>query len=173
MSQGKVLVALVGIAVVFLIVMKPERANVLGVAQTDGVHVVSDNDPAMLAAFKKAQDSLDQFLALCASPPPNTDSFAVKVGVSEGGNREYFWVTPFVANAGSFSGRINNTPRTVSNVTEGQEIQFRRSEIVDWTYENTAEQKTYGNFTACAMLVHESDQNAAEFKRQYGLDCDG
>lgn len=170
MSQGKVLAILFGIAVVALIVFKP-GGGLLLTAVGDGVAHVSNDDPRMLAAFKKARDSLDEFLAISDSPPPNTDSFAVKVAVAQGSQREYFWISPFSHQGDSFSGRINNTPRVVSNVAEGQEIQFRRSEVVDWTYENTAEQKVYGNFTACVLLADASERELAEFKTIYGIDC--
>jgi hypothetical protein len=33
--------------------------------------------------------------------------------------------------------------------------------------------KMYGNFTACALLTREPPQQAAEFRRRYGLECNG
>lgn len=170
-SQGKILVVLFALAVVVLIAMKPKH-GALQRAESDDVTIVPDDDPAMQAAFKKARDTLDEFLALSASPAPSTDSFAVKVAISEGDNKEYFWIAPFAVSNGQFSGRVSNTPRTVSNVSEGQQIQFGRSDIVDWTYQNSVEKKMYGNFTACALLAHESEQEAAEVKKKYGFDCD-
>jgi len=152
--------------------MKPESGGMLETAQSDGVTFVSDDDPAMLAAFRKARSTLDGFLALAASPPPNTDSFAVKVAISQGSRQEYFWISPFQREGESFYGRISNTPQVVSNVAEGQEFRFERAEVVDWSYENSLEKKMYGNFTACALLTHESEASAAAFKAEYGLDCD-
>ena len=171
MSQGKVLAILFGIAVVALILVKP-GSGLLLTAASDGVAHVSNDDPRMLAAFKKARDTLDEFLAIADTPPPNTDSFAVKVAVAEGDQREYFWISPFSRQGDSFSGHINNTPRVVTNVQEGQQIQFDRSDVVDWTYENTLEHKVFGNFTACVLLANASEQELAEFKRIYGIDCD-
>jgi uncharacterized protein YegJ (DUF2314 family) len=172
MSQGKVLLVLVGILVAAAVIMKPQRGGILERAQTDDVTFVSDNDPVMRAAFDKAQATLDRFLALAASPPPNTGSFAVKVAISDGGSKEYFWITPFVLRDDVFSGRVNNTPQVVATVKEGEEISFGRSDVVDWTYENSLEKRMYGNFTACALLAHENEEDAAEFKTQYGLHCD-
>jgi uncharacterized protein YegJ (DUF2314 family) len=172
MSQGKVLLVLFGVLVAIALIMKPQGGGILQRAQTDEVTFVSDDDPMMRAAFKKAQSSLDQFLALAVSPPPNTDSFAVKVAISDGSRTEYFWISPFVVNGESFSGRISNTPQVVSTVREGEEVRFDRSDVVDWTYENSVEKRMYGNFTACAMLAHETGEDAAEFKAQYGLECD-
>lgn len=172
MSQGKVLLVLFAVVAIALVAFKPQY-GALERAQSDDVTYVSDDDPIMQAAFKKARDSLDEFLALSVSRAPNTDSYAVKVAISQAGRKEYFWINPFSEKDGSFSGIINNTPRYVTNVTEGQEIRFERSDIVDWTYENTLEQKTYGNFTACALLAHESKEEAAAVMKEYGLSCDG
>jgi uncharacterized protein YegJ (DUF2314 family) len=172
MTRGKALLVLCGVVAAVLIALKPKEYSALERAQSDDVTVVSDDDPIMQAAFEKARDGLDEFLALSSSPAPNTNSYAVKVAVSHAGRKEYFWINPFAENDGSFSGRINNTPRYVSNVTEGQEIRFERSDIVDWTYIDTLENKTYGNFTACALLAHESEEQAAAVKKEYGLDCD-
>lgn len=172
MSQGKVLLALFGVLLVVVVVMKPQRGGLLERVESDDVTVMSDDDPAMRAAFRKARDSLDEFLALAAVPPPNTDSYALKVAISDGNTKEYFWISPFVVNAGSFSGRISNTPRLVSTVREGDEIRFDRSEIVDWTYEDSMEKRMYGNFTACALLTREHEEDAAALMAQYGLRCD-
>jgi uncharacterized protein YegJ (DUF2314 family) len=172
MSQGKALVVLCGIVIVALIWTKPHYGP-FQAAQNDDVTFVSEDDPIMQAAFNKARDTLDEFLILSAAPTPNTESFAVKVAISEGDRKEYFWISPFSAHDGKFSGRISNTPRHVSNVSEGQEIQFGRADIVDWSYENSVEKRMYGNFTACALLARESEQEAAMVKQEYGLECEG
>ena len=171
MSHGKGLLIFFAIVAVALIALKP-HTGALQRAQSDDVTMVSDDDPIMQAAFKKAADTLDEFLALSAAPKPNTDSYAVKVAISHMGRTEYFWITPFTQSEDEFSGRISNTPRYVTTVSEGQEIQFGHGDIVDWTYENTLEQRTYGNFTACALLAHESEEEAAAVMREYGLSCD-
>lgn len=171
MSQGKLVAILFGIAVVALIAFKP-GSGLLLTAASDGVAHVANDDPRMLAAFKQARDSLDEFLKTADAPPPDTDSFAVKVAIAEGDQREYFWISPFSHQGDAFTGRINNTPRLVSHVQEGQEIKFDRSEVVDWTYQNTRENKVYGNFTVCVLLADASERELAEFKSAYGVDCD-
>jgi uncharacterized protein YegJ (DUF2314 family) len=172
MSHGKGLLIFFAIVAVALIALKP-HSGALQRAQSDDVTIVSDDDPIMQAAFKKARDTLDEFLALSAAPKPNTESYSVKVAISHMGRTEYFWIAPFAQIGDEFSGRISNTPRYVTTVSEGQEIQFERADIVDWTYENTVEQRTYGNFTACALLAHESEEEAAAVTKEYGLNCDG
>lgn len=166
------MLVLFGVLVLVVVLMKPDDGGILVTAQTDGVTFVSDDDPTMLAAFTKARAGLDGFLALAATPPPQTESFAIKVAVSDRGRKEYFWIDPFVQHGNSFSGRISNTPQVIANVIEGQEIQFRKSDIVDWTYTDSQRRKMHGNFTACALLAHQSKKDAANFMAEYGLDCD-
>jgi uncharacterized protein YegJ (DUF2314 family) len=67
-------------------------------------------------------------------------------------------------------GRIDNTPRSVTNVREGQKISFEESDVVDWLYRENG--KMVGNFTACALIKKETPKQAEAFKKEYGLNCD-
>lgn len=170
MSQGKVLLVLVGILVVVvsLLWLRPDAADQ---AKNDEVLHLEDDDPAMQAAYAKARNTLDHFLALAASPPPDVGAFAVKVSIAEGDYQEHFWVTPFeITKDGTFLGQIGNRPRIALGVAEADYISFRRADVVDWTYRK--EGKMHGNFTACARLSYETDKNAARFREQYGLTCE-
>lgn len=142
-------------------------------AEQGAVALVEQGDPAMEAAFAKARASLDDFLVLAANPKPGQEDFAVKVGIAEDGQTEYFWLHSPVGKNGRFSGIIGNTPQMVKRVSQGQSYDFQRSEIVDWTYLEPARNRMHGNFTACALLAKETPEDAAAFKRQYGLQCDG
>jgi len=88
MSHGKGLLIFFAIVAVALIALKP-HTGALQRAQSDDVTVVSDDDPIMQAAFQRARNTLDEFLALSAAPKPNTDSYAVKVAISHLGRTEY------------------------------------------------------------------------------------
>lgn len=136
-------------------------------AATDEITIRSDDDPAMKAAFKKARDSLDG-----AFQAVELSSLSMKVGVVDDGNTEYFWLNTLSRTGDRFSGVINNEPRMVTNVRFGQVYEFGRDQIVDWTYTDAESGKMQGNFTACALLSHEPPEQAAEFRRQYGLECD-
>lgn len=139
-------------------------------AERDELAIVAKSDPAMAKAMSKARQTLPDFLDVAAAPKPGTEGFAVKVAIREGDNAEYFWVTPFTDKDSEFSGAINNTPREVHSVKLGQTITFNRSEIVDWMYLDGG--KMQGNYTACALLKSASKQEAEEFKKRFGLDCD-
>lgn len=130
------------------------------------------NDPAMQAAHNKARESLDYFLGVAESPPPDTQGFSVKVGVVDENRTEYFWVYPFEEEEEGFSGRINDEPEFVDSVFKGEVISFDRTQIVDWTFEDTDTEIMHGNYTGCVLLEREAPENAAQFQELYGLDCD-
>jgi len=146
--------------------------SVLERAQRDEVFGSPDFDPQMEAAFRKARETLDGFLAIAKSPPPTVSSVSVKIGISERGKTEYLWITPFKATAAEFVGRVSNTPRWVRSVSRGQEIRFRREEIVDWMYIDTAERRMYGSYTTCALLKREPPADAEQYRQRVGLKCD-
>lgn len=133
---------------------------------------MQDEAPEMRKAFAKAQATLDSFLQVANSPPPNTSAFAVKIGTREGKNTEYFWVNEFSQAGEQFTGRINNEPSFAKSVKLGQTYAFTKGQIVDWTYIDRQKRQTLGNFTACALLTKEPPDEAAKFKKQFGLECE-
>jgi uncharacterized protein YegJ (DUF2314 family) len=134
--------------------------------------ISAPNDPQMQNAFNKARKSLDYFLGIAKTPPPDTQGFAVKVGVRDEDLTEFFWVYPFSEENEGFSGRINSEPELVNNVFKGEIIAFGRGQIVDWTFEDTATNIMHGNHTGCVLLQRDAPENAAQFQKLYGLNCD-
>jgi uncharacterized protein YegJ (DUF2314 family) len=139
-------------------------------AKRDEGIVATKGDPHMEAAFRKAKESLGAFLKLARQEPPFIISYAVKIPLREGNITEYFWISPFVERNGNFIGILNNTPRSVSKYKAGQKITFHESDVVDWMYRE--EGKMVGNFTVCALLKSAPPDQAAEFRKQQGLDCE-
>jgi uncharacterized protein YegJ (DUF2314 family) len=139
-------------------------------AQRDEISRVAKEDPDMAAAFRKARETLPEFLALARAPKPSIDHFAVKVGIPAGDTTEYFWISPFEPRDGKYTGRINNTPRLAKTVQFGQIIEFSEGEIVDWLYNEDG--KMRGNFTACVLLKREPPAQREAAKKEFGLSCD-
>jgi uncharacterized protein YegJ (DUF2314 family) len=71
-------------------------------AQQDEIAYMSREEPAMPAAFARANATLDEFLAKASNPSAGTADYALKVAISDGRNTEYFWVNNF-ASAGTAS----------------------------------------------------------------------
>lgn len=141
-------------------------------AARDEIVYMAKEEPAMRKAFTKAKATLDDFLKLASNPSDNTSSHALKVAISDGRNTEYFWVRSFSGSGDAFTGILNNEPRLVKKHKFGERIAFTRSQIADWTYTDNQKQQMMGNFTACALLTKQAPEQAAVFKRQYGLSCD-
>jgi uncharacterized protein YegJ (DUF2314 family) len=139
-------------------------------AERDEIARVARDDPDMAEAMRKARASLPEFLKLVRAPPRSVTSYAVKVGIRAGDDKEFFWISPFERRSLRFVGIINNTPRMATSVRPGQVIQFSENEIVDWLYREGG--RMHGNFTACALLKREPPDEAEAFKREHGLTCD-
>jgi uncharacterized protein YegJ (DUF2314 family) len=138
-------------------------------ARRDDVATVEKNDPDMAAAFRKARETLPEFLALARAPRPTANKLAVKIAIPAGDDDEYFWLTSFESRGDKYAGRINNTPRA-AKVKFGQVVEFSQAEIVDWLFMEGG--KMHGNFTACALLKREPADQVEAMRKQYGLSCD-
>src|SRR5262245_19980356 len=117
------------VALAVLVAGGSSAETVLERAERDGIAYVAKRDREMAAAMRKARESLPEFLKLAGAPRPTMRGFAVKVGVTEGDDTEYFWIAPFVRNNKGFSGQINNEPQLVKKVKLGQTITFQQEEI--------------------------------------------
>lgn len=138
-------------------------------ARRDEAFVVAKDDPAILAARDKALATLDRFLAVNERRPPNSRAYALKVAVRDGDRVEWFWIRDFVREGSRFRGAIDNTPRVVRTVQNGQQIAFQRADIGDWMY--LQDGRMMGNYTACALIAKEDRQAREQFERKFGLDC--
>lgn len=140
-------------------------------AKEDQISNVPRDDRAMKAAFSKARATLPGFLRLFDKQPNSLERFSVKIAVRDKGEVEYFWIYPFERHGKYFTGKLNNRPRSVANVRFGQEVNFTQKEIVDWTYTDTKTGRMHGNFTACALLVHETPAERKRFLETFNIGC--
>lgn len=142
------------------------------IAREEPLAFMADDHPAMKRAFAKARAGLDGFLELAAKKPPEMGRFAVKVGISEGKETEYFWITDFSQNGERLAGKIGNTPQMVRTVKLDQTYEFTKDQIVDWLYLDRPKRKMVGNFTYCALLTSEPPAQAEAARRRFNLDCE-
>jgi uncharacterized protein YegJ (DUF2314 family) len=141
-------------------------------AEADKVAMASADDAAMLQAFARAKGSLDAFLTRVAAKDPLVQEPLVKIKVQDGEAVEYFWIGSLTQESGGVTGIVKNDPELVHNIRDGQTIYFPRTQVFDWTYTDANSGEMIGNYTACALLTHETPSDAAEFRRTYHLDCD-
>ncbi len=132
---------------------------------------IDDQDPAMKAAFKKAQASLDGFLKIHAANDPGNNAPSVRVKLSEGKVTEYVWLHPFEKDGNGFKGTVNGAPSLLKKVTLGSTVRFQRKDVVDWTYFELKARRMHGNFTTCVQLAKAPAAEVEALKQAYGLDC--
>ena len=144
--------------------------SLLEKSRSDQIASVPKDDSDMESAFRKARATLKEFLALVVAPRPSITNYAVKIGIPDRENVEYFWISRFVQIDGLLIGKIDNTPRSVKNVRKGERISFKESDVVDWLYRENG--KMIGDYTACALIKKEPKEHAEAFKKQHGLNCD-
>lgn len=132
---------------------------------------LNDQDPAMKAAFKKAQGSLDAFLKIHAANDPNVDVESVRVRLTEGKVTEYVWIHPFEKDGNGYKGKANSVPSRLKKLVVGGQARFKREDIVDWTYFEIKARRMHGNFTTCVQLAKAPAAEVEALKKSYGLDC--
>ncbi len=161
---------LVGVVASYFLNGPYASGSLMDKARRDDDVTLEKGDPDMAAAFRKARETLPEFLALVRARQTTVTKLAVKIAIPAGDDDEYFWLTQVGQHGNKYTGRINNTPRAAKQVSFGQVIQFSESEIVDWLYMENG--KMRGNFTACAMLKREPPDQAEAMRKQYGLSCE-
>jgi uncharacterized protein YegJ (DUF2314 family) len=160
------------LAILFFACAGASAQKILERAAKDELVFMNDEEPAMKKAFERASQTLDDFFVKANQSLPAHTGFALKVAISEGRRTEYFWVSSFIRKVdGSFEGEIDNEPRIVKHVKAGQRYAFPRNRIVDWTYIDRGERRMVGNFTLCALLTKEPQQEAEATKKRFKLDC--
>ena len=93
----------------------------------------------------------------------------MKIPLRDGDTVEWFWIADFRNDGDVFSGRINNTPRLVTNFRNGETVRFARKDIVDWMY--VVDGKMKGNFTACAIAAKQPEAEREKFLRTFNMTC--
>lgn len=146
--------------------------SVTAKADADKVIMAAADDPAMLQAFARAKSTLDAFLARVAAKDPLVQEPLVKIKVQDGDAVEFFWIGSLTQASGGLTGIVRNDPESVHTIKDGQTISFPRTQVYDWMYIDANSGKMIGNYTACALLSHETPSDAAEFRKTYHLDCD-
>jgi uncharacterized protein YegJ (DUF2314 family) len=131
--------------------------------------LIATKDPDMANAIKTARSQLNDFFKVAENPPANTTNFKLKVMFKDGNTVEHMWVQPFTKTKTGFEGTLVNEPRHVSNVKNGQLIQFQLQEISDWGYLKNNRQ--VGSFTVCVLFSKMNPETVKTLRSQHGFDC--
>jgi uncharacterized protein YegJ (DUF2314 family) len=132
------------------------------------VHV-KDDDAAMEAAIKKAQETVDEFVTAFRAQKGGTKNFFVKKPYpTPGGSYEHMWIEVTAEGDGVFKGAIANEAEETRQVKLGQKVSVKANEISDWKYEDG--KKLIGGYTIRYFVNKMSPSEREAFLKQSGLE---
>lgn len=120
--------------------------------------------------YANVQSDLRHFSNALAQPE-KFGAFRVLVELSEGKNREQFWLNHVRKDDGAYIGVLETSPRVLSSFKLRQEIKVVAPEILDWNYENRVTRTIYGHYHACAEFKALPGEEAAEQITYWRLAC--
>ena len=121
------------------------------------------DESEMEAATARAISEVDAFITELESG--QSEDYAVKAPIEDDGTVEHFWLIDVTFENGRFTGKINNEPGMVSNVTLGQQYSLGKTEISDWMYMRDG--KMHGNYTLRPLLATMSEEEAEMFRQMF------
>ena len=127
---------------------------------------IPDSDTSMNNAIKEARSTVDDFVQALRGESPGTSSHSVKVAVKDGENVEHFWLVDVKYDGQKFTGKIDNSPQIVKNITEGQVYDVAKGDIADWMY--VKDGVAVGNRTLKAMFPRMKPEEVIEIKKSLG-----
>lgn len=132
--------------------------NDVGIADDPVVNNFDGDE--MEAAITEARESIDTFTEALAAK--SGSGFAVKAPITDSNGTEHFWLVDVRIEDGVFSGRINNDPGIVKNVSNGQAWSVKSGEISDWLFMRDG--KMHGNYTLRPLMKTMPPEEAAKLR---------
>ena len=118
---------------------------------------ISDSNPKMAQAVKKAQQRWSEFLhSFAQSGPSDADRFIVKAEFREGSRCEYMWLSVTAASPTSVSGILMNDPHELMGIHRGASVTVEINRLNDWIYRDKNGEHV-GGFTLDVLA--EGDEN--------------
>jgi len=130
---------------------------------------VSDNDPVMNAAIAKAKATADDFVKAFHAPTSQMTDFSVKKPYpTPNGEQEHMWIAVTEEKDGVVHGIVANEAEATREVTNGQPVTLKLSEISDWKY--TDGKKLVGGYTIRYFYDKMSPQEKKDFLKESGVE---
>lgn len=125
----------------------------------DPVITFDENDPEMVAAEKKARETVGEFTTALKNAKPD-QVFLVKKRFVEGDEAEVMWLVDVKFVDGKFVGLLGNNPGKLKNVKRGGQASVPLDEISDWSIMEEGKE-TRGGYTIAVMLKRQAEANEA------------
>lgn len=129
---------------------------------------ISNEDVEMNAAIQKAQETLPIFIEAFLNPKPSQEFFTVKVKIPVGndGSAEHIWISELSLNNLMFTGTLDNEPVDIKNLSIGDRITVKQSDISDWMI--IEQGKILGGFTLHVLRNRMTNSDREKFDSMYG-----
>ncbi len=119
------------------------------------------NEQALAAAFAEARSTLNAALQLFLNG--DYETFSVKFPVIEGDQEEHLWLGDLkYYTDGTFSGIIEDQPKIVSSIVQGQSCEVAYDDVSDW--QSFTAGKIHGNYSLRALIPFLSEAEAAKYR---------
>jgi uncharacterized protein YegJ (DUF2314 family) len=110
------------------------HANVKAADNAGYIHV-DEHDPAMDKAIADAKATVADFVRAFHAKKAGISHFAVKKPFrTPDGGEEHMWIEVATERDGVLTGTVSNDAEETKEVTAGQSVTLRLSEISDWQY---------------------------------------
>jgi uncharacterized protein YegJ (DUF2314 family) len=110
---------------------------------------VDADDPKMVAAVEEARRRWPEFIAAFQVRADPESPCVVKACFTDGEQSEFMWVSVQRIDGDQITGRLENSPASLTNVKEGDTVTVSLNDLNDWLCEIDGE--TVGGFTMKVM----------------------
>jgi uncharacterized protein YegJ (DUF2314 family) len=142
------------------------------------IFYVKGDSPAMMEAYKKAQNTFKYFWRELSweyrriVPALNVACvkavFMQETGTGTEPITENMWINNIGFDGEYIYGVLVNTPNELTNIQNGAEVKLSIDQISDWLFVN--QDLTYGGFTIHAMRSQMSEEERKDHDAAWGLD---
>lgn len=97
------------------------------------VIMIEEDDPKLQAATEQARRRWPEFVKAFRNRQPN-QMFSIKAPFRDGEEMEWMWVQVFEIGIDSVGGILANSPVSIHNIREGDNVRLPISSVADWIY---------------------------------------
>jgi len=141
------------------------------------VFFAQNDDPQMILAYKKAQDTFKYFWRELywerRRIVPALDVAYVKVAFAQDTKNddspiiEHMWIEDINFDGNKVTGTLINKPNRLTNVAQGNNVEIPLNQISDWLF--AINRKTYGGFTIQVLRSEMTARAREEHDNAWGL----
>ena len=135
--------------------------------ENSNVIMASEIDMELNAAVKKAQATLNTFVAKTSTSSPSVTNASIKVAFDYGGGAEHIWANDVVHDNGTFTGTIDEDALYAPNIRAGQQVSVTADRISDWLV--VEDGKLHGGYTIKVLIKSLPPEQQRAIMAAYGV----